>query len=802
MKIGRLLVIGFVGLSVLIVVVLNMFFRNELKTTTEIINTEMVTTVEFMQEKNQLMLDRIGQMGTETGDIATQMGEEQLRLVGQAVVNDIRSNLEMHLSDVRTAAEFMLSYRNIALQRNELPDRSVSDEMLWRFFEAKPEYYAVWSAWEAEAYDNHDEDYIDIDENKPDEYQNPTGRYSPWFLRGDCVENHGYISAEECEEEEFYLLPKRTKLEWVMEPYLDTTTSPPVTMTSLCVPFVDGEEFLGVLGIDISVAGLSEMIAPYRPFGSGYVMLVSPQGVITAHPDPEYLMKSLSEIPGAMRSMELVLSGKEGFYSDKAFGNDRNYLKYHIPFTIGDSPEKWSIIVLADFDQVMKARNKMLAATDEALSDIQNIGNELFRESERRSQQVTESNQMLVTRTLQKTLGIGGIVLLLACFIGVVFAAKVNALIRARDHWYRQILDAANSPFIVLDQKLEISFLNKKSLNLLNRRFSEILGKPVGKVWSPEVERVVRKVAERSGDKAAQQTLVNFESLTWQVHADVLLDEKGHRIGFVEFLQDVSDRENIFEMVDEIKRVVNVTQHETSEISSDASNLSNGAEQQQESLGTIVSMIDEMSNITSQNVSRAQDANHIAKDVVKAAAEGQKQMEQMVDSMKQISENAQNTQQVIKSIDDIAFQTNLLALNAAVEAARAGTHGKGFAVVAEEVRNLAARSAKAAHETEEMLKHSNQKIDDGVLIVNNTASSLNEIVELVSKTTDLISEIASSSDAQNKSVQQVDAGLKSVSSVTERNSSMASQTATSVLELNKAVNELSKLVNKMTTVDA
>jgi len=234
------------------------------------------------------------------------------------------------------------------------------------------------------------------------------------------------------------------------------------------------------------------------------------------------------------------------------------------------------------------------------------------------------------------------------------------------------------------------------------------------------------------------------------------------------------------------------------EVSDTAQALSQGATESAASLEEISASLNELSSQTQTNAENATQANQLSTEAQNAAEQGSNQMESMVSAMTEINEAGQNISKIIKTIDEIAFQTNLLALNAAVEAARAGQHGKGFAVVAEEVRNLAARSAKAAEETAALIEGSVQKTENGSAIASQTAEALRNIFNGISKTSDIISEIAAASNEQAQGVSQISQGINQIDQVTQQNTASAEESAAAAEELSSQSESMKQMLSRFT----
>jgi len=246
----------------------------------------------------------------------------------------------------------------------------------------------------------------------------------------------------------------------------------------------------------------------------------------------------------------------------------------------------------------------------------------------------------------------------------------------------------------------------------------------------------------------------------------------------------------------------------TSQVSSGAKQIADGSQslaqgstEQAASVEQLSASISDIAQKTKENADMAFEADNLAGTIKSNAEKGSLQMDEMMAAVKDINQASQSISKVIKVIDDIAFQTNILSLNAAVEAARAGQHGKGFAVVAEEVRNLSAKSAQAAKETEELIANSMEKAELGSAIANETAGSLAEIVLGINESSQIIEGIARSSEEQAVAIKQINQGIDQVAQVVQQNSATAQESAAASVEMSVQASVLENMIAQFKTSD-
>jgi len=253
---------------------------------------------------------------------------------------------------------------------------------------------------------------------------------------------------------------------------------------------------------------------------------------------------------------------------------------------------------------------------------------------------------------------------------------------------------------------------------------------------------------------------------------------------------------NLNNMFGEINNSTSQVSTGSKQIADGAQALAQGSTEQAAAVEQLSSSISEIAQKTKENADMAGKAANLAGTIKQSAEKGSSQMDQMMDAVKEINQASQNINKVISVIDNIAFQTNILALNAAVEAARAGQHGKGFAVVAEEVRSLASKSAEAAKETGALIANSMEKAELGARIADETAASLVEIVAGINESTQLVTEIAKSSEEQSMGISQVNKGIDQVAQVVQQNSATAEESAAASEEMSGQSSMLEELISQ------
>ncbi len=232
-------------------------------------------------------------------------------------------------------------------------------------------------------------------------------------------------------------------------------------------------------------------------------------------------------------------------------------------------------------------------------------------------------------------------------------------------------------------------------------------------------------------------------------------------------------------------------------VASAAGNIADQASNQAAATEESAASLEEITSMTRQNAENTTEANAKMKATQEVAEKANVFMENMNKAMDDIRAASHETQEIVKTIDEIAFQTNLLSLNAAVEAARAGEAGAGFAVVADEVRNLAIRSADSAGETSKLIDNIVQRIKGGSDMVHQATKSFKEVADGAGKVAILLDEIAHANGEQSLGVDQITVGINEMDSSTQKNAASSEEASATAAEMQNEASKLNRLVNEL-----
>ncbi|MGE0076535.1 MAG: GAF domain-containing protein [Bacteroidales bacterium] len=265
--------------------------------------------------------------------------------------NSIQGNFNNEMGMARSMTQGFHFYKH--LSQNEL--KETSKRILNGIAIHNPQFLSVWVSWELSAIDK------DWDKSYGRE------RYTYYWENNQLqfVTDRKNETGDDVNSSYYNL--KVSKQEAIVDPYWFTYTgsNKRVLETSICVPLINEDKFVGLFGFDIELARYQDYIANIKPYAGSFAMLLSQNGTIVAHTNAEYIGASVDSIyvneSKANGILEKLNSGKNFSisYTDTISGQD--YYATFVAFNVGSSKNPWTLAIVAPQNIVMKEAQDVVA---------------------------------------------------------------------------------------------------------------------------------------------------------------------------------------------------------------------------------------------------------------------------------------------------------------------------------------------------------------------------------------------------------------------------------------------------------
>lgn len=245
----------------------------------------------------------------------------------------IRAELEGAMNTART-----LSYSFEEMKRADNVDRTTMTEILSNILKDNPQFVGTWTVWEPDALDGRDAKYTDSLTH------DETGRFVPYWSKYNGQVRLEPLLDYDSPTWDYYVLPKRNMKETIINPYVYPIAGQGVFMTSVVVPIIVEDEFLGAVGIDIDLFMIQTMISKIKLLGTGAASLISNEGEYVTNNDKTLI----GTVVGDSKTQERIKAGK-------SYTTTNNGM-YHIyvPINIGRTDTPWSMAVSVPLKQIFQ----------------------------------------------------------------------------------------------------------------------------------------------------------------------------------------------------------------------------------------------------------------------------------------------------------------------------------------------------------------------------------------------------------------------------------------------------------------
>lgn len=637
---------------------------------------------------------------TKATNISSNQALQLLDTVSQKYAEKIKLDIEGAFSIARS-----LSYATQNMKKTrKLVNRENLLAMMEGLLNNNPGYLGIWIVWEPNAFDGLDQKY------KGSPGHNEQGRFVPYWNRV------GGVHLETCVDldGEWYTKARDTRKEVIMDPFEYEIGGKSVLLVSVCVPIVVNGTSIGVAGVDFSMEQIGALVGDITVFETGYAVLSTESGMLTAHPDKENIGKNVKDVypenvnqlvnnPAVkFKNMPLETTGEKGIIVSNAI-------------EIGKTETPWTIFITAP--------------TDRILSSVYNMRN---------------------LSILICCISLGVLAALLFFLARIVIVSPVNRVVTSLDNISRGEGDLTKRLDVNSNDELgKLADVFNTFINKLQEMIKDIAhGVDTLSASSTELSVIAQQMSDSSAQTSNKSKTVAAASEEMSKSMNSISDAME---------QSSANTNTVAAAVDEMNSTINEIAHNSENARSISENAVSKVEKSSsemnrlnetvKTIGQVVETITEISeqvNLLSLNATieaaRAGDAGKgfavVANEIKDLASQTAQATKDIKDRIENIQNSSSSTVKVIDEINRVISDVNDIvgAIAAAVEEQSAATKE-----IAENVNQVSTG-----------IQEVNQNVGHSTMVVNKISNDISDVNQSADDMATRSMEVASSSEDLSK----------------------------------------------------